>query len=102
MKTYPDGAPATAVLFRVWDGELIALFPRIAGDTNDPHTCQSYQRVGQHGAADLRGIMARSRPATPAEYKPLQEELEGRGYVLDIRQRTPSNALAQRRAELAQ
>jgi hypothetical protein len=44
----------------------------------------SYEHVGQHGGANYAGVMCRTRPAKPSEYKDLQEELEERGYNLRI------------------
>jgi hypothetical protein len=75
--------PKTKVMFRYWDKEVIAIFPEIPGDM-DPYTCSSYMNQGQHGACDPLGIVHKSRPATPAEYKDLAEELTRRGYDLQI------------------
>jgi hypothetical protein len=79
----------TVVIFRkwLWGGrELLALFPCVS-DGNG--RVLSYEHVGQHGGADYAGCMGRTRAATAEEYAPLKLELEGRGYVLDIRQRRP-------------
>lgn len=65
---------------------LIALFPTIPG-TGDPRTCSSYVHVGQHGSADLHGLMRGSRPAKPGEYRALAAELRRIGYKLVIVQR---------------
>ena len=80
--------PPTKVLFRVHQGEVLALFPTMAGAVGQPSTCVCYAHVGQHSAADLHGVIYRSRPALPAEYEGLALELRRRGYVLDIRQRS--------------
>jgi len=71
------------VMFRMWRGEVIALFVNSNAD-NAGH-CQSYQHVGQHGAADCNGIIRESRPATPAEYASLKRELEGAPYHYQLR-----------------
>ena len=63
------------VMFRVWDkkhgGGIIAIFPT---------TGDMYEHVGQHGSGNVAGVIASSRPATPAEYGPLKRELEGAPY----------------------
>jgi hypothetical protein len=77
----------TAVVFR-WEreGGVFALFPELPAD-NQGRYCTCYQHIGQHAAADYHGCVARSRPATPSEYADLCEELELRGYHLEIYQR---------------
>jgi hypothetical protein len=94
----------TVVMFRKWrdtsmigDG-VIALFPCEPAD----HTglmCESYEHVGQHGAASPTSVVSRTRPATEAEYAALKRELETPpyGYRLRIVQRTPKNAADIRR-----
>lgn len=96
--TYTE--PVTPVLFRVWTAEfpgtrkpgtgdlynVIALFP--ANAEYRPGSVSSYMHIGQHGAADLYGIIWKSRPATPEEYAPLKRELERNyGYNLKVYQR---------------
>lgn len=78
----------TRVIFRRWyteqDGSgTIALFPDL-GERGG--MVSSFEHVGQHGAADLAGVIARTRPATPGEYAALKAELEGipYGYRLDV------------------
>jgi hypothetical protein len=89
-----DTGETTIVIFRKWhtraDGHgVIALFPALPDGRRG--MCDSFEHVGQHGAADLRGVIARTKPARPAEYADLKRELESApyGYVLDVRQRTP-------------
>jgi len=82
-----DQEPKTVVIFRVWKGEtqtVLALFPEI--DFGNYH-CDSYEHVGQHGGADYTGCIARTRPAKPAEYRLLKQELESIGYNLEVRRR---------------
>jgi hypothetical protein len=71
------------VIFRVWPkaegGGVIALFPTIPGSARDRYSVESYQHVGQHGAASM-DIIHRTRPATPAEYASLKRELERAPY----------------------
>ncbi len=77
----------TIVIFR-WEreGGVFALFPELPADNYGTY-CTAFQHIGQHCAADFHLCLAHSRPATPAEYADLFEELELRGYHLDIRQR---------------
>lgn len=80
----------TKVVFRVWEKEIIALFPEIPSDNTGYH-CESYMRVGQHSGADYEGIIHRSRPAIAVEYLDLAKELNRIGYDLEIRNRcTPT------------
>lgn len=75
------------VVFRVFkkEGDLIALFPHDiitpAGHRN------SYQRIGQHGAADYTHCIKATRPAKLSEFRALKLELEQAGYDLEIRAR---------------
>ncbi len=77
----------TKVVFRKWrkseGGGILALFPQDAGSVGKPWTCSSYEHVGQHGAADV-GIVQRTLPAKPAEYRELAKELRRIGYKLNI------------------
>lgn len=61
------------------DGEVIALFPQIAGNVAG-WLCQSYMHVGQHGAADPHIVYGETKLATPDEYAVLHAELEQIGY----------------------
>jgi hypothetical protein len=69
----------TKVIFRKFNGEVLALFPELPGDSNPYRTCLSYQHIGQHGAA---AIDLKAAPATLAEYAPLARELESLGYEI--------------------
>jgi hypothetical protein len=72
------------VIFRMWNGvhgDVFALFPTMReGDG----CIASYQRIGQHCAADYDLCIKRSRPATPAEYSALADELKIIGYSFRI------------------
>jgi len=74
------------VIFRQWKigCEIIALFPEIAVDTIG-YNCQSYMRVGQHGAA-IPDIIRDTKPANlnDGAVKTLIKELESLGYNLKI------------------
>ena len=76
----------TKVIFRQWKigCEIIALFPEIAADTMG-YKCQSYMRVGQHGAASP-DIIADTKPAILEDgaCKRLIKELTDMGYNLEI------------------
>lgn len=67
-------------IFRVYsDGEVIALFPQIAAQVSG-YLCQSYQHVGQHGAANPDIVVRQTKLASRKEYLPLLKELEQIGY----------------------
>lgn len=79
-------ADTVKVIFRKFhDGSVIALFPSIPADNCAEH-CQSYQHIGQHGAASV-DLSYCTVPARPAEYAALAAELRSIGYVLTIRTR---------------
>lgn len=76
------------VIFRVMDGDVIALFPDIAENyMGRKDYCVSYAHIGQHSAADYHGCIMASRPATESEYASLARELKTIGYTLQIRSR---------------
>ena len=79
----------TLVVFRVFKdgGDVVALFPEVINYLDG--ACESYQRIGQHGAADYSHCIAISRPATPSEYAALKRELERNpfGYNLEVRRK---------------
>ena len=81
----------TQVMFRLWRGDVIALFPYEIADMKG--NCLSYQHVGQHGAADYQEIISESIPAIPAEYVGLQAELDNSGYHLEIIKRRNRNQI---------
>lgn len=80
----------TIVVFRVFKADqtanrVLALFP---AEANYPDgSCESYQHIGQHSAADYSHCIAITRPATPKEYAPLKRELERIGYTLKVQSR---------------
>lgn len=92
---------STPVIFRLFGGEVIALFPAEASTVGNPYLCLSYEHVGQHCAADPYGIMRASRRATFVEYAPLAKELRARGYKLKIRHRVSPADLESRKKQLA-
>ncbi len=73
------------VIFRKYpDGDIIALFPEIAVD-NTGYNCESYLRVGQHGAANPRIVTSQTKPASQKEYQHLFDELTNMvGYDLKV------------------
>ena len=86
----------TVVIFRVWKsgsgkGEVIALFPGVDFDGCGLY-CNSFEHVGQHGAATYTDVISKSSPATPKQYSSVKRELEkGYGYKLSVRKRyTPA------------
>ena len=68
----------TKVIFKYWKSGVIALFPELAGDNNPYRTCESYQHLGQHGAASVE--LSSLKAAKPNEYLPLYSELVRLGY----------------------
>lgn len=80
----------TKVIFRKWPankgGDVIALFPALAGTVGDPWTCESYQTIGQHGAASV-GLIRDTLPAKREDYRQLAAELQRIGYDLKIAKR---------------
>ena len=76
--------PKDKVVFRMFDGEVIALFPE---QDEGRGLVNSYEHIGQHGGADYHGVISKSRKATPHEYADLKKELTTIGYKLDIKER---------------
>jgi hypothetical protein len=70
------------VMFKITEGEVIAIFPALAGDSS-PATCLSYMRVGQHGACSI-DFVRKLKWATPEQYASLKVELESIGYELKL------------------
>ena len=95
-----SGEPVTPVIFRVFPkkegGDVIALFPTLPG-SHEWWTCSSYMHVGQHGAADCRGLIDSTRPATPEQYATLKRELESIGYKLKVCHRVTSDMESKRK-----
>lgn len=76
--------------------DCFALFPELPADEYGRYaTC--YQHLGQHCAADYRGCIAASDPASPEEYRELFNELEQRGYALVVKQRATPEMHERRR-----
>jgi hypothetical protein len=88
----------TVVIFRKWParegGGIIALFPYEPASVTDPAICDSYEHVGQHGAANYYAVIDSTYPAFASEYAALKSELESEpyNYVLTVRVRTPKDA----------
>jgi len=77
--------PKDKVVFRKFDGEVIALFPEDKADYSGNVT--SYSHIGQHSAANFGYVMQKSKKATPREYADLKKELTSIGYKLDVKQK---------------
>ncbi len=73
----------TQVVFRMDDGEVVAVFPTML-ERDGMIGC--YARLGQHSMCS-REWVRNTRPARPDEYASLRAELERIGYKLDIRTR---------------
>lgn len=78
----------TKVIFRLFKGEVVAIFPELPGAL-DENTCAMYAHCGQHGtcfSAEL--LIKNSKPATASAYKDLKGELEFfYGYNLKVMHR---------------
>lgn len=89
------------VIFRKWrdNGDILALFPEIPARERG-YECDSYEHVGQHGAANCQECIRGTRPALPHEYANLKTELEGAPYHynLVVRQRATQAMRAKLRA----
>lgn len=71
--------PIKVVFRRFKEGGVIALFPYIPWNESE-NTITSYMHAGQHGAADYKGIISGTLPATEKEYRSLLVELKSIGY----------------------
>ncbi len=90
----------TSVIFRMdREGIVFALFPELPSDLQGLF-CTAYQNVGQHCAADFQGCISQSRPAKADEYTALFDELERRGYHLQVHQKA-SAVMHERRRRIA-
>jgi len=69
------------VIFRIWKGEVIALFPE---ERERDGSVTSYMHIGQHSGADYDYIIRHSRPATEKKYKLLYKELVQVGYNMQV------------------
>ena len=71
------------VVFRRWrdTGGLIALFPENPADIHGWY-CDSYETIGQHGAADYHGVIQMTVPARLRQCDELAQELRRIGYSL--------------------
>ena len=87
----------TKVIFKMMGGQVIALFPELAGDNNPYKTCLSYEHVGEHGAASVE--LSRLKAATPYQYASLKVELGHLGYDLEIVKKFSRKMLQERIAQ---
>jgi hypothetical protein len=96
----------TKVIFRRFypekGGDIIAIFPELAGTNNPYKDCLSYQHIGQHGAITL-DFHKFTFPIThnyPKEYFDLYNELVAMGYDdLEVVTRMSRKMLQKRIAE---
>jgi len=86
----------TKVIFKKFpDGDVIALFPELAGDMNPFRTCLSYMAIGQHSDASVD--LASLKSASFEEYKALYYELTVViGYDLQVIKRFSNKMLQER------
>ena len=92
----------TPVIFRKSEREIVAVFPYDPGDISAV-TMGCYAHFGQHAACAVEWYRT-TKPATPEEYADLKRELEAAPYEyrFKVLRRIPSDAYAQRRANLGQ
>jgi len=84
----------TPVLFRMDDGQVVAVFPDVPG-TGDPNTMACFSHVGQHSSCTQEWLQT-TTPAWSSDYAALKAELESPPYeyTLKVRQRqTKADAL---------
>lgn len=79
----PEVPPERPVVFRCWDGIIIALFPTESADAHGI-TCKFYMHGCQTGSADFEKVIHDSEAATPSEYASLFNELIGAGLRLKV------------------
>jgi hypothetical protein len=97
MPDTADTEPAV-VIFRKWPpsdgGGIIALFPYMPADVENPMWAGSYMDQGGYGRANYWVVMDGTSPASPGEYAALKAELESEPYSLRlaVRLRTPHDA----------
>lgn len=70
----PSGKIGLPVIFRMWDGEVTAIFPTLPGTNDYTLTCMCYAHIGQHSSCTT-DFMSCTSPALPDDYKDLYEEL---------------------------
>lgn len=74
----------TEVIYRIFNDEMIAIFPAIASGTHSRY-CLSYQFIGQHGDCLPGWIMQQSTAVTADrtdELHEMSQELASMGYDL--------------------
>ena len=76
----------TTVIFRISDGEVVAVFPEEIGVRGQRYTMEAYVHNGQHSTCNADWYRT-TRPATAEEYDALRRELISLGYDLDIRKK---------------
>lgn len=87
------------IIFRKWpNGDIIALFPQISASIYG-YSCNSYEHISQHGAANYSLVVSKTTLAMPAEYAELLAELEQIGYNPLSAKRSGSQDAKIRRAQ---
>ena len=93
----------TKVVFRKFpDGDVIALFPELAGTYRYAQDCLSYMHVGQHGSASV-DLVYSTKLATESEYSDLYNELTVEhpfGYDLRVCKKFTYKDLLTRKAQV--
>jgi len=79
----PEVPPERPVVFRRWNGLIVALFPTEPADARGI-TCRAYTHGMGAGSADFEKVRHDSEAATPGEYAALHNELITAGYRLKV------------------
>jgi len=90
----------TKVIFRrefpEYGGQVLAVFPALAGDKNPHTTCLCYSNIGQHSVMSLNYLKATFPITQRHEYIVLLMELDFIGYELEVVTRISRKDLQER------
>lgn len=80
--------------------DIVAVFPTLLGESNDPRTMECYSTMGQHSTCHAGYIGSKTKPATPEQVQKMLHHLRGLGYEnLKAVSRASSHHAAERRRE---
>lgn len=74
---------AVKVVFRMFDGQVVALFPELPANNTD-NLCQSYTLAGGFGAEEPESFIENSEPAHPRDYTLVKGVLKQLGYTAEV------------------
>ena len=99
MSLQDDFVTTVKVVFRKFEGEIVAFFPEESA-TLDPKFCCCYSHTGQHSTAEYYHVLTSSIAATDAEAVDLKSELESIGYNLELFRGSPASAYQKRQKQI--